>query len=148
MTSKIAEAECPNCHAVLDVTETEGSEPSRVRRFLRRVARFLQLVSEIGQHVPSPKRPATYNGPTCSVFVLDGGSFRHILSEGPPPPRRMCGKPAPNWKRLDVSRSLGVPMGNTAICDDCALKLWGRNHDGLVRTSNGVSKTKNVGAST
>jgi len=158
MTTKIAEAECPNCHAVLDVTETQKPEPNRIRRFLRRVSRLLQLISEIGQHAPARKnkREPAYDGPTCSAFVTErGGYARHILSEGPSEPRRVCGKPAPNWARANGSvaamRMRGVDIGNTAICDDCA-KMWRRNgegrREGLVNTKNGASTTKNVGATT
>ena len=154
--TKIAEAECPQCHVRLEVVEDERPEPSRIRRTLRRVARFLQLVSEIGQYVP-PSRPAQapqpqdaamHGVPRCSAFVVsrDGRGY-FPLSQLRTRPRVVCGKPAPNWARSPTGYHQ-FDTANNAICDDCA-RMWGRDHEGLVKTQNGASKTtKNVGATT
>ena len=143
--NKIAEAECPHCHTRLDVTEAEREEPSKIRRTLRRIARFLQLLSEFGQHTPAARAaptPATpeWTGPTCGALVTQERGYWPLSgTRGQTYKRELCGKPAPNFERR-TARSI---FGNVAICDECARDF---HKSELIKLKNGQSKTVNVEA--
>jgi hypothetical protein len=121
--TKIADATCPSCHAPLDVTETmhpESREPSPVRRLLRRAGRFLIAVSQIGQYMPEPRHaaePVVERVPRCGVILAIRRSDR-----------RICGQPAPNWRRATDPRRFGPHGGDMGldVCDDCAAR-WTEN---------------------